>query len=144
MDKRARRLTIDDYDEMIRVWSIAGLTFKPNGRESRRMLEAEINREFCGFFGIFDGEKMVAVGIANYDGRRGWINRVAVDPDYRGLGLGGEIIALCEEFIEGFGDVMFCALIEDPNYPSMSLFEKHGYSCFKAVTYWSKRPWPDF
>ena len=47
MDKQVRRLTIDDYDEMIRVWSIAGLTFKPTGRESRELLEAELGREFA-------------------------------------------------------------------------------------------------
>jgi GNAT superfamily N-acetyltransferase len=144
MDKQVRRLTIDDYDEMIRVWSIAGLTFKPTGRESRELLGAELGREFAAAFGIFDTDRMVALGIANYDGRRSWINRVAVDPDYRGLGLGGEIIGLCEEFLSRFGDVMFCALIEDPNYPSMSLFEKHGYKCLRNVTYWSKRPHPDF
>ena len=33
-----RRLTIADYGDMIRVWSDAGLPFKPLGRESRESL----------------------------------------------------------------------------------------------------------
>jgi GNAT superfamily N-acetyltransferase len=144
MDKQVRRLTIDDYDEMIRVWSVAGLPFKPKGRDSRAMMEIEMGREHCAYFGIFDGDRLVALGIANYDGRRGWVNRVAVDPDFRHLGLAGEIIELCEEFLHGYGEVIICALIEELNLPSMGLFTKNGYRCEKQFLYWCKRPRPDF
>ena len=144
MDKVIRRLTAADYDEMIRVWSVSGLPFKPNGRESRPMIEAELARPHCAFFGTFDDDKMVALAIANYDGRRAWINRLAVDPDYRHLGLAAELIEQCEEFLAQYGDVMICALIEEMNLPSMGLFEKSGYACLREITYWSKRPRPDF
>lgn len=143
MEKRFRRLSIDDFDDMIRVWSVAGLPTKPNGRESRKMLEVEMSHEYCAFLGVFDRKRLVGLVIANYDGRRGWINRLAVDPDYRGLGLAAELIAKGEEFLNRFGEVVICALIEDPNYPSMSLFKKTGYVCMRSVTYWSKRPRPD-
>lgn len=144
MDKTIRRLTAEDYDEMIRVWSVSGLPFKPNGRESRAMVAAEIAREQCAFFGTFDGDKMVALVIANYDGRRGWINRLAVDPDYRHLGLAAELLEKGEEFLHRYGDVIICALIEEMNLPSMGLFKKNGFVCLKEITYWSKRPRPDF
>jgi ribosomal protein S18 acetylase RimI-like enzyme len=143
MDKRFRRLTINDYDDMIQVWNLAGLPTKPNGRESRAMVGAEIGRDHCAYFGVFDGEKMVGVTIAQYDGRRGWINRLAVDPDYRGLGLGVELLKKSEEFLGQYGEVVIAALVEDVNAPSMALFEKAGYVCMTEVKYWSKRPRPD-
>jgi ribosomal protein S18 acetylase RimI-like enzyme len=143
MDKLIRRLTIDDYDEMIRVWSISGLPFKPHGRESRDMIAREIARDHCAFFGVFDGARMVALAIAQYDGRRGWVNRLAVDPDHRGLGLALDLIHKCEEFLDQYGEVLVCALIEDENCPSMGLFEKAGYVCLNEIKYWSKRPRPD-
>ena len=143
MDKRFRRLTIDDYDEMMRVWSISGLPFKPNGRESRTMIEREISREQCMFLGVFDGDKMVGVVIANYDGRRSWINRLAVDPDYRGQGLAVELIEKSEEWLSQYGELLVCALIEEMNGPSMGLFEKAGFTCLREITYWSKRPRAD-
>ena len=124
MEKRICRLTIEHHDEILRVWSIAGLPFKPRGRDSRAMMAVEMSRDYCAFFGVFDGDRLVGLAIANYDGRRGWINRLAVDPDYRGLGLARE-------------------LIEDLNYPSMGLFEKCGYRCEKQILYWTKRPRPD-
>ena len=92
MGKIIRRLTIDDYEEMLRVWSVSGLPFKPNGRESRAMLAAEISRDHCAFFGAFDQERLVGLAIADYDGRRGWVNRLAVDPDYRGIGLATDLM----------------------------------------------------
>ncbi len=143
MDKRFRRLTIDDYDDMVRVWNVAGLPTKPNGRESRVMIETEIARDHCAFWGVFDGDKMVGVSIAQYDGRRSWVNRLAVDPEYRGKGLALELIEKCEEFLDQYGEVLVCALMEELNTPSMALFEKAGYVCMNEIKYWSKRPRPD-
>lgn len=143
MDKQIRRLTIDDYDALVRVWGLAGLSIRPNGRESREMIEKEMARDLCAFFGVFDGDKMVAVTIAQYDGRRGWINRLAVEPDYRGQGLALELVAECEKFLEQYGEVVIAALVEDVNSPSLALFEKAGYVCMNEIKYWSKRPRAD-
>jgi len=143
MEKRICRLTIEHHDEILRVWSIAGLPFKPRGRDSRAMMAVEMSRDYCAFFGVFDGDRLVGLAIANYDGRRGWINRLAVDPDYRGLGLARELIEECEAFLREFGEVVICGLIEELNYPSMGLFEKSGYRCEKEILYWTKRPRPD-
>lgn len=143
MEKIIRRLTIDDYEDMLRVWSVAGLPFKPNGRESRAMLAAEISRDHCAAFGLFVDSQMVGVVIVNYDGRRGWVNRLAVDPDYRGIGLARDLIEKSEEFLGQYGEMVLCALIDELNYPSMALFEKAGYECKNEIKLWTKRPRPD-
>lgn len=140
MEKNIRRLTIDDYEDMLRVWSVAGLPIKSNGRDSRTMLAAEISRDHCAAFGLFVGSQMVGVVIANCDGRRGWVNRLAVDPDYRGIGLATDLMEKCEEFFGQFGETVLCALIDELNYPSMALFEKAGYVCENEIKYWTKRP----
>ena len=46
------------------------------------------NRD-CAFFGLLEQSKLIGVCIANWDGRRGWINRLAIDPDFRGRQTGG-------------------------------------------------------
>ncbi|MCD6250529.1 MAG: GNAT family N-acetyltransferase [candidate division Zixibacteria bacterium] len=143
MDKRFRRLTIDDYNDMLRVWAVAGLPIKPNGRDSRSMIETEIGRDHCAFLGVFDSDRMVGVTIAQYDGRRGWICRLAVDPDFRGLGLAQDLIQKGEEFLAQYGEVVVCALIEELNMPSMDLFEKAGFRCENEIKYWTRRPRAD-
>jgi len=143
MDMVCKTLTIGDYDRIISLWGRAGLPFKPNGRDSREMIAAEMSRDYCSFFGFFQDNEMLVVGIASYDGRRGWINRVAVDPDYRGAGLGGRMIEECEKFIGQFGEVVPCALIEEENVPSMACFKKSGFVCENTIKYWTKRPRAD-
>lgn len=140
MAPEIRRLTIDDYDEIIRVWSFAGLPFKPKGRDRRDTIEKEMINPNCAFFGMFDDGQMMAVIIANFDGRRGWINRLAVDPERRGKGIGKQLIAHAEDFLREAGAVVICALIEDINYPSISCFQSAGYAVEQNIKYFTKRP----
>ena len=139
MGRDLRRLTANDYDDIVRIWADAGLPYKPLGRDSRERVVREIEREDTAFFGLFENGHMLAVGLAAYDGRKGWISRVAVDPDRRGEGFGGEIIAACEEFLYSCGAKVIGCLIEEMNSPSISLFQKHGYSYLKDILYFSKR-----
>lgn len=139
MTRKLRKLTADDYDDIIRVWGDAGLPYKPQGRDRRDRITAEMEREDTGFFGLFENDRMLAVGMATFDGRKGWINRVAVDPDRRGERFGVEIMKACEQFLRGRGAEIIAALIEDINTPSISLFQKEGYVVMKEFLYFSKR-----
>ena len=143
MAREIKRLSIKDYDDILRIWSDAGLPYKPLGRDSRERMTREMEFPGAAFFGLFDNGRMIGLGIANYDGRRGWINRVALDPDRRGLGLAGEIISACEDFLLGAGALVICTLIEEINSPSMACFSKAGYVPEKEIIYWTKRPSAD-
>ncbi len=139
MPSEVRRLTIEDYESLIDLWGDAGLSYRPFGRDTRERIAVEMQRADTGFLGIFEGERLVAVGLATYDGRKGWINRVAVHPDYRRQGLGGRIVRACEEFLEGQGAEIIAALIEDWNEPSIELFAAEDYVYGEGVLYYSKR-----
>ncbi len=139
MTRSLRQLTIDDYDDLVRVWAEAGLPFKPTGRDCPARIERELQRADSAFFGLFEDARLVAVGLASYDGRKGWIQRVAVDPNQRGRGLAGEIIAACEDFLKSLDAEVISCLIEDLNYPSISVFKNAGYSCWGNILYFSKR-----
>ncbi|HOP05957.1 MAG TPA: GNAT family N-acetyltransferase [candidate division Zixibacteria bacterium] len=139
MENRIRQLTPDDYDDIIRVWADAGLPYRPDGRDSREHINSEMERSDTAFYGLFEDDRMVAVGVMTYDGRKGWINRVAVDPDCRGRGLAVEIVEAGERFLRGLGAQVIACLIEGQNLPSMALFGKMGYSYHEDILYFSKR-----
>ena len=139
MSEPIKRLSIEDYEEIVDLWANAGLTYRPIGRDSRAMMAKEMQQEGVAYFGLYEEYNLLAVGIANYDGRRGWINRVAVDPDRRGEGLAGMIIEECEKFMRSKGAVVLTALIEDINEPSISCFQKAGFVCEKSWLYFAKR-----
>ena len=139
MPSEIKKLSINDYDSILNLWLEAGLTFKPKGRDSRSKMSKEMALDGVAYFGLYENQQLIAVGIANYDGRRGWINRLAVHPDNRGRNLAGTIIAECENFLRSKGAMVMTALIEDINSPSMSTFQKAGYACEKSWLYFAKR-----
>lgn len=138
-----RFLTIADYEELIELWQKSGLSYRPNGRDSRSAIEQEMKRQETCFIGMFDGVKMIGSVIGSSDGRKGWINRLAIDPEYRRRGLAGKLIAECEKFLEDLGLKVIAALIEGENTASFAAFAKAGYGHAPDIAYYSKRQSPD-
>jgi GNAT superfamily N-acetyltransferase len=134
-----RQLTIDNYEELVRLWSKAGLPFKPKGRDSKEAIKAEmaINPEF--FLGTFSNNRLVGAVVLSSDARKGWINRLAVDPVHRHQGIAEALIAASEKVLRKHGFKIFCALIENYNAASKNLFKKCGYVEHRDLIYFSKR-----
>jgi len=143
MVRELRKLTMDDYDALVNLWGDTGLSYRPLGRDRKERIALEMQREDTAFLGIFDGNRLVASGLATYDGRKGWINRIAVHPDLRRRGLGKEMVAACERFLESVGADIIAALIEDWNEPSIELFADCDYIHGSDVMYFSKRKTAD-
>ena len=135
-----RTVTIEDYDAMIELWKRANLPFKPKGRESKRMVEKQMEAFPELFIGAFHEGKLVGVVIGSYDGRmKGWINRLAVDLQYRRKGVAQQLVKAVEKVLEERGATIFCALIEAPNNESLGLFRRMGYVSHKEVMYVTRR-----
>ncbi len=136
---RIRRLTIDDYDEMIKLWERSSLPFKPKGRDSKQEITRQMIRTPELFLGAFEGGELVGTVIGSYDERKGWINRLAVDPEYRRQGIAQRLIARIEKALREKSARIICALVEEANLESISLFEKLGYVTHRDILYLSKR-----
>ena len=64
--------------EMLKLWHDSGLPTKPKGRDTVENLTKQVQAYPDLFIGSFDGDEMVAVIVGSDDGRKGWINRLAV------------------------------------------------------------------
>jgi ribosomal protein S18 acetylase RimI-like enzyme len=134
-----RRLTIADYDKIVKLWSAADLPFKPKGRNGKEAIEAEMRANPDFFLGAFEDGHLVAIAVVSCDLRKGWINRLAVHPNYRHRGIAKTLINECERTLGKRGVKLFCALIEDYNSSSRQLFKKCGYVEHREILYFSKR-----
>lgn len=135
-----RRLAIEDYEALVTLWQRAGLKFRPQGRDSQEALSRQLRQERVTFLGAAKEGHLIGVVMVSHDGRKGWINRLAVDPVFRRQGLGARLIAAAEEELHGQGVEVIAALIEEENKPSLNLFQKEGYLLDKEIFYLSKRP----
>jgi ribosomal protein S18 acetylase RimI-like enzyme len=134
-----RRLTIADYDEMVKLWVAADLPFKPKGRDRKDAITAEMKTNPDFFLGAFEKGKLAGMAIASCDCRKGWINRLAVLPHFRSRGIAKALISECEKALKRRGLKLFCVLIEVSNKESIGLFEKCGYVEHPEILYFSKR-----
>jgi ribosomal protein S18 acetylase RimI-like enzyme len=134
-----RHLTINDYEDMVKLWSKAKLPFKPHGRDSKEAIAAQMKANPDFFLGAFEGNRLIGTVIISCDMRKGWINRLAVDPEFRLLGVAKALIAESEKVLRKYGIRIVCALIEDYNVASKRLFKKLGYVEHRDIIYFSKR-----
>ena len=101
-------LGADDYTEILALWQRAGLSVRPEGRDAPATFARQMANEQSGgrqrIVGLRDRGKLVAVVLLTHDGRKGWINRLAVDPSFRRRGLASRLIAEAERwFVEEQG-----------------------------------------
>ncbi len=136
---KIRILTIDDYDKMVKLWEDSGLESRPKGRDSKKAMEVQMKENSEYFIGAFIGPSLVGTVIVSDDGRKGWINRLAVDPRDRRKGIAKALVAEAERILHEKGIKIFSALIMDNNRPSKELFRKLGYKELEKVKYFSKK-----
>jgi len=123
-----RRLGLDDYDELMALWQRAGLySLKPQGRDSRASLARQLASNVQTVLGLEVGGRLVGAVIVTHDSRKGWINRLAVDPGHRGQGYAARLIAAAEEALHEQDIHVIAALVESGNPASLALFRKVGY-----------------
>jgi GNAT superfamily N-acetyltransferase len=130
-----RRLKTSDIPTMIGMWKKSGLPIREKTRDSPKALRAEMKAGPHNFIGAFEGDEMVGVVLATSDGRKGWINRLAVVPSHRHKGIALRLIQEAEEELVSRGIHLLSGLIEKGNEVSLALFAKAGYEITDDVIY---------
>lgn len=85
-----------------------------------------------------DGE-VVGVVLGSFDGRRGWINRLAVDPSVRRRGVGRALVRELERRLAARGCVQVNLLVFDDNDGGRALWRELGYGELERVVLCSRR-----
>ncbi len=138
-----RPFRIGDYDAVMTLWEESRLPLRPSGRDARERIEAQLLEPNVIFL-VAEAEGCIAgTVLATHDGRKGWINRLAVREDMRRRGLGERLVREAAGRLEAAGmDVLAC-LIEDGNEVSMEFFARLGYRRKDDIHYFVKKKTPD-
>ncbi len=129
----------NEYDDVLALWRRSGLPVRAEGRDAPDAFAHQIASGLQRVIGLRRGVELVAAAVLTHDGRKGWINRLAVDPAYRRQDLARRLVAEAERwFTQDLSLEVWAALVERHNVPSMTLFEELGYER-PDVVYISKR-----
>ncbi len=132
----------DDYDELVVLWRDSGSSISLQGRETCEAFHRHVER-FPGLSIVaLDSTRMVGVVLGSHDGRKGWINRLAVLPAYRRRGVAAALVTACDTAIRAAGIDIVAALVETDNPASAALFRKLGYSDAIQVHYFRRLSHP--
>lgn len=141
MEVRIRALGLDDYDDLLILWQRSGLhSLRLQGRDSREAVAAQLATGVQTILGLEVGGRLAGAVVITHDSRKGWINRLVIDPDFRRRGYGARLVQAAEETLRGQGMPVIAALVEHDNPASLALFEKAGYvEIDPGIRYLTKR-----
>ena len=117
-----RRFEWSDYDAVVAVWAAAG-------REvvARTECEAKLTRDPELFVVAESCGAVVAVVMGAYDGRRGWISRLAVHPAHRRQGLARRLVDELERRLRAVGCPRVNLLVMPDNAAGLAFWQALGY-----------------
>ena len=138
-----REFRLQDHDAVLDLWTSAGLPFRPHGRDARDRLTAELGRGQAVFL-VADREgRVIGAVLGTHDGRKGWINRLAVAPESRRQGIARLLVREVEARLEALGLEITAALVETSNEASLQFFRAIGYVHDAYIEYLSRRRSPE-
>lgn len=138
-DVTIRDLRLDDYQAVTDLWTAAGLPFRPLGRDSVVKMALELTRGAAVFLVAEADRQLVGVVLGTHDGRKGWINRLAVADAYRHRGIAARLVQEVEERLSIMGIEVVATLVESSNDDSLAFFRALGYLHDPEIEYLSKR-----
>jgi len=121
-----------DEPALIRLWQRCGLTRPWNDPkkdiERKRAVRPDL------LLVATDEGALVGAVMAGYDGHRGWINYLAVDPDARRRGLGRALMEEAERRLLAEGCPKVNLQVRAGNEGVVAFYERLGYSVEEMVS----------
>lgn len=120
-----REFRMEDYDETVKLWKESGLVIRPG--DDLTGIKLKLERDSDLFLVADEDGKILGVIMGAWDGRRGWINHLAVRPSHQRKGIGTALIRELEKRLVRKGAKKVNAQIYRWNEKSIHFFRTTGY-----------------
>lgn len=122
-----------DEPDVIRLWERCGLVRPWNDPGKDIARKSQVQKDLF-LVGTVDGA-IVASAMVGYDGHRGWINYLAVDPSRRRQGLASVLMTEAERRLRELGCAKINLQIRRDNLEAIAFYERIGFAEDAVVSF---------
>ena len=121
-----------ELDKVAALWRRCGLTRPWNdpGRDFERALDAPD----ADVLGGYDGAELIASVMVGFDGHRGWVYYLAVEPARQRQRLGREMMAAAGRWLEARGAPKIQLMVREENAAALGFYAALGFERQPVVT----------
>jgi ribosomal protein S18 acetylase RimI-like enzyme len=123
---RVRPFVETDTEPVVGLWSRCGLLRPWNDPKKDIARKLRVQRELF-VVGELAG-KLVAAMMVGYEGHRGWVNYLAVEPELQGRGLGRQMMAEAERRLLALGCPKIQLQVRKDNVDAIAFYQRLGYT----------------
>jgi len=127
-----RRFSLDDERAVIELWQKCDLVRPWNNPKVDIQRKLKVNPELF-LIGIIQG-KLVATATGGYEGHRGWVNYLAVDPVYQKHGYGRQLMTELEKRLVKMGCPKINLQVRSGNSSALEFYSRIGYKVDDVVS----------
>jgi len=132
-----RHATKDDVDDVLELWRRAGA--HPSATDTPHDLARVIDAPHAAVLvAVAEDGTLVGSVIAAFDGWRGNLYRMAVDPEERRLGLARRLNTEAEDWLRAAGARRLSALVEGDREIAQVFWEAVGFEHYEGMRRYSK------
>ncbi len=145
MDYDIRKVTIEDYDQLLALWKSTEQSRRAlyPVDDSREGIERYLKRNPDTCFAALSDGKIIGVILTGHDGRRAIIHHMCVHPDHRRMGIAGKLVKEAEQALKKEGIQKIFGLVFKDNDTANAFWESQGYSLRTNLNYRNKSLNPD-
>ena len=127
-----RPYRLADEIDVLALWQAGGLIRPQNDPRKDIARKLKVNPEWF-LVGEFDG-RIVAAVMAGYEGHRGWINYLAVDPCHRRSGFGRALMTEAERVLRAAGCPKINLQVRPDNEGVIEFYRRLGFTVEGSVS----------
>lgn len=123
-----------DYEALLALWHAAEPGVHVGRSDSRAALQLKLTRDPELFLVAEAAGRLVGAVIGGFDGRRGLVYHLAVDPAVRGQGLGSALMDELERRLRALGCVKGYLLVVPENAAALAWYARRGWNVMAVHT----------
>lgn len=128
----------DDYSKLLNLWEVAGW-IDVRQTETPEALAKFLSRNPACNFAAYAGTRLVGAVLAGHDGWRGYLYHMAVEPDYRGRGIGTQLVSAAVGAIKREGIPKVHCLVKRDNVVAQQFWAACGFELRNELLDFSTR-----